>query len=197
MPHSHDSSPNDCLDQAIEEILSNKSSAAYSVITAIERMIRQFNLNTEAHVLLFEAYLRGKDALDDSKEIQVPKAWLKGTAYNLAREKFRKQRKLHDYAPELMDVLFAEHSNSPLDEAILREEIAAVLQAMTRLKTEKPDVFELIHLRVVEGLAWREIKGWYEQAHPGKAITEDNLRQRYCRGRRYLRSIFHEVMPVE
>ncbi len=196
MPHPHDSPPKDCLDQAIEEILSNESPAAYSVITAIARTIRQFNLNLEVHALLFDAYLRGKETLKH-QEIRVPKAWLKGTAYNLAREEFRRRRRLHDYAPELIDAVFADHGDGPLEGAILQAETAAVLQAMTRLKTEKPDIFELIHLRVVERLAWQDIQIAYEQAHPGESVTEDALRKRYSRGRKYLRSIFHEVMPVD
>lgn len=205
MPHSHDfrgdreSLPRfvdkeDCFDQAIEEILGKQNPSAYSVLTAVERIVRQFKLDIEAHGLLFDAYLRGKKALQQGKEIRNPQAWLKGTAYNLAREKFRKGKKTHAYSPDIIDALFHDESDSPMDVAILEEEIMAIYAAVGRLRQEKPEIFELIHQRVVEGLSWQEIKTIYEKEHEGETITEVTLRQRFSRGRKYLRSIFHEVV---
>jgi DNA-directed RNA polymerase specialized sigma24 family protein len=183
----------DCFDQALEEILGKNNPAAYSVFTAMERMVRQFKLDIEAYGLLFDAYLCGKKALQQGKDIRNPTAWLKGTAYNLAREKYRKRKRIHTYAPELIDVLFSEEINSPLENAILEEEIVTVFQAIDRLRQEKPDVFKLMHQRVVENLSWQEIKAYYDRENAGEDITEVTLRQRYSRGRKYLRSIFHEV----
>jgi len=208
MPHSHNSKGDrdpfpsfvekqDCFDQAIEEILGKNNPAAYSVITAIERIVRQFKLDIEAHSLLFDAYLCGKKALQQGKEIRNPQAWLKGTAYNLAREKFRKKKKTHAYSPDLIDVLFPDEANSPLDSAIIEEEILAVFQAVCQLREEKPEIFVLIHQRVVEGLSWQEIKMIHERENEGEGITEATLRQRFSRGRKYLRSIFHEVVLAQ
>jgi DNA-directed RNA polymerase specialized sigma24 family protein len=208
MPHSHNSrgdreslpsfvDQEDCFDQAIEEILGKQNPAAYSVFTAIERMVRQFKLDIEAHGLLFDAYLRGKKALQQGKEIRNPQAWLKGTAYNLAREKFRKRKKTHAYSPDLIDALFSDERDSPMDVAILEEEIMAIYEAVGRLRQERPETFRLIHQRVVEGLSWQEIKAIYEREHEGEVITEVSLRQRFSRGRKYLRSIFHEVVMAQ
>lgn len=193
-PSSNFARPQDCFDQAIAEILSKDSSSAYSIISAIERTIRQFKLNTEAHGLLFDAYLCGKKALSQGKEIRNPMAWLKGTAYNLAREQSRKGRKTHAFAPDLIDMIFPDEGDNPLDYAILEEEIAAVIQAVAQLRAEKPETFLLIHQRVVEGLSWQEIVGLHNQDHLAAEVTEEALRQRFSRGRKYLRSIFHEVM---
>ena len=150
--------PQDCFDQALEEILGPDNPTAYSVFTAMERMVRQFNLDVEAHGLLFDAYLCGKKALQQGKVIRNPKAWLKGAAFNLAREKHRKRRKTCAYAPNLMDAMFADEGDSPMDYAILDEELRAVVRAVCRLQIEHPDVFHLIHQKVVEGLSWREIQ---------------------------------------
>ena len=84
--------PQDCFDQALEAILSPDNPAAYYVFTAMERIVRQFKLEIEAHGLLFDAYLCGKKALQQGKVIHYPQAWLKGTAFNLAREKYRKRK---------------------------------------------------------------------------------------------------------
>lgn len=208
MPHSNDfrgdqeSFPNfpekeDCFDQAIEEILGKQNPSAYSVFTAIERMVRQFKLDTEAHGLLFEAYLRGKKALQQGKEIRKPQAWLKGVAYNIAREKYRKGKKTHTYSPDIIDAVFHDESDSPMDVVILEEEIMAVFEAVCRLRQENPATFALIHQRIVEGLSWQEIKANYERENEGEVITEVTLRKRFSRGRKYLRSIFHEVVLAQ
>lgn len=186
----------DCFDRAIEAILGKNNPAAYSVFTAIERTVRQFKLDVEAHGLLFDAYLCGKKALQQGKEIRNPQAWLKGTAFNLAREKYRKRKKSHAYAPELMDSLFAYEGDGPVDRAILQEEILAAFQAARRLQKESPKTYWLIHQRVVEGRSWKEIRTCYAQKNGGEEISEETLRQRFSRGRKYLRSIFHEVMTV-
>lgn len=185
----------DCFDEVIAQVLGKDHSSAYSMITAMERIIQQYKLvDMEAHGLLFEAYLRGKQALKQGKTIHHPQAWLKGTARNLAREKSRKARKTVAYPPELMDVLFpADEGNGMIDNAILEEEIQAVFEATQKLQQEHPEIFHLIHLRVVEGLSWQHIKQIYGQDKPGEDITEAALRKRFSRGRKYLRSIFHEV----
>ncbi|MEM1292562.1 MAG: RNA polymerase sigma factor [Cyanobacteria bacterium P01_H01_bin.162] len=189
--------PQDCFDEALEEILGPDNPTAYSVFTAMERIVRQFKLDTEAHGLLFDAYLRGKKALQQGKTIHNPKAWLKGTAFNLAREKYRKRQKICTYAPDLMDALFADEGDSPMDYAILDEELRAVVRAVCHLQIEHPDVFQLIHQKVVEGLSWREIQERYVQESGRDDISEAALRQRFSRGRRYLRKIFHEVMTAQ
>lgn len=183
----------DCFDQALEEILGRQNPAAYSVFTAMERIVRQFKLDIEAYGLLFDAYLCGKKALQQGKIIHNPTAWLKGTAYNLAREKYRKRKRTHAYAPELMDVLFSEEMDSPMDSAILEEEIVAVIHAVNKLREERPEDFMLIHQRIVEGLSWKEIQALYVTDENGSSVTEVALRQRFSRGRKSLRSIFHQV----
>ncbi|MEL6384720.1 MAG: sigma-70 family RNA polymerase sigma factor [Cyanobacteria bacterium J06626_18] len=186
----------DVLDQAIEEILGKENPAAYSIFTAVERIVRQFKLDVEAHGLLFDAYLRGKKALQQGKEIQNPQAWLRGSAYNIAREKSRKQKRVRSYSPEVIDVLFSDEGNLPLERAILEEEMLAAIKAMRTLQKEKPDTFNLIHQRVVEEKSWQEIQSNYANTNQGKTISESALRQRYSRGRKHLRSIFHRVTTV-
>ncbi|MGF1524986.1 MAG: RNA polymerase sigma factor [Leptolyngbyaceae cyanobacterium] len=186
----------DILDQAIEEILGKENPAAYSIFTAIERIVRQFKLDIEACGLLFEAYLCGKKTLQQGKKIRNPQAWLRGSAYNIAREKSRKLRRVRAYSPEIMEVLFSEEGNTPMEKAILEEEMLAAVKAVQTLREEKPEIFDLIHQRVIEEKSWQEIQFTYANANPGKTISEATLRQRYSRGRKYLRSIFHRVTTV-
>ena len=187
----------DILDQAIEEILGKENPAAYSVFTAAERIIRQFSLDMEAHGLLFEAYLCGKKALQQGKKIRNPHAWLKGTAYNIAREKSRKRKRTYSYAPDILDVILPDERDSPLDKAILEEEIATVLKAMAILQEEKPEIFSLIYQRLIEEKSWQEIQSAYADNPGGETLSETTLRQRYSRGRKYLRSLFHREQLLD
>lgn len=187
----------DPLDQAIEEILGKENPAAYSVFTAAERMVRQFKLDMEAYGLLFEAYLCGKKALQQGKEIRNPHAWLRGAAYNVAREKSRKRRRVHSYSPDIIDVIFPDEGDGPLDIAILEEEIATVIKAMRALREEKPEIFDLIHQRLIEERSWQEIQAIHAENHGGEVISETTLRQRYSRGRKYLRSLFHREQHLD
>ena len=169
----------DILDQAIEEILSKENPAAYSILTAIERIVRQFNLDMEAHGLLFDAYLCGKKALQQGKEIRNPQAWLRGSAYNLAREKSRKLRRLRNYAPDILDVLFSDERNTPMERAILEEEMLFAFKAMQTLREEKPEIFDLIYQRVVEEKSWQEIQSAYVGTNKGEVVSEETLRREH------------------
>jgi DNA-directed RNA polymerase specialized sigma24 family protein len=81
----------DVLDLAIEEVLGNRNPYAYSVLSAIKRSLRQFRLSSriEAYEILHEAYLRGKSLIRSGQTIRNPHAWLKATAFNIVREKYR------------------------------------------------------------------------------------------------------------
>lgn len=184
----------DSLDRAIEEILGHKNPGAYSIFTAIERFIRQFKLSpdVEAHGLLSEAYLCGKKAIAAGQPIHNPHAWLKGTAYNLAREKARKQRP-YAIAPEIVAAIEPDRGVSPEVQAMLNEQMDALYHALRTLWKEDREVVELLYQRCVEGKSWREISSSYAQPAIAAKVSEVTLRQRLSRGRKRLRSIFHRV----
>ena len=99
--------PEDVIDMAIKDILTSGNPHSFSVITSIQRTLRQFHISSavEAYEILAEAYLRGKAALQRGKEIRNPHAWLRGASLKIIRELHRKLSLQHCVDPEVLDFL--------------------------------------------------------------------------------------------
>jgi DNA-directed RNA polymerase specialized sigma24 family protein len=190
---SHFCNEHKILDAAIEDILIGRTPAAYSVITGIRRQILQFRLEgVEAYGILFEAYLRGKKAINQGKKLKNPRAWIRGTARFIIREKSRKQRYNVAFDPSTMDALVMDNHLIPIDRAILEEQVTLLYKALYILRERHLDIYRLLHLRLIDNMSWKEIQRWHVKVKR-EQIAEATLRQRYSRGRRLLRRIFHEV----
>ncbi|MEM6354035.1 MAG: hypothetical protein AAF766_25100, partial [Cyanobacteria bacterium P01_D01_bin.14] len=72
----------------------------------------------------------------------------------------------------------------------------ATFQAARRLQEEKPEIYWLIYQRVVEEQSWEEIQAHYAEENEGEEISEEALRQRFSRARKYLRSIFKQLITT-
>lgn len=189
----------DIFDQALEEILDKDSAIAYSIVTAVKRMINRFHLTgVEPHELLIRAYLRGKDALKAGKQIHNAHAWLRSTVYNIVREDSKRRRKTCAHDPSWIENTCGDTREDPQTLAI-EEEIAAqyvaLYQSLQRLKLEEPQVFFLIEERHVGSKSWQEIELSYATASGEVGVSQAALRQRYSRGLKRLRKFFHEVYP--
>jgi len=186
--------PQDVLDHALDEILGKGNPYSYSVLTALERSLRQHRLSPliEAYEILNEAYLRGKKQLQAGLTIYNPHAWLKYTGFNVIRERRRKQR-ARATDPGIVAALVSDQRPTPVQNSILEAEIEALHQAMEQLRDEEPEAAELLYLRTVEGWSWRQIRQWL-LTQGREAPHEATLRQRGSRAKKRLRSIFHQVM---
>ena len=100
-PHRSASSPEDALDAAVIEILRKDNPHTYSTISFIQKSLMQFNLacQFEAHEILNEAYVRGREFIRSGGIIRNAYSWLKSTSLNIIREISRKQRR--DYIWEV------------------------------------------------------------------------------------------------
>ena len=94
-PPRYASSPQEALDSAVVEVLRKDNPHAYSTISFIHRSLMQFNLasQSEAHEILNDAYLRGREFIRSGGIIRNPHSWLKSTSLNIIREKSRKQKR--------------------------------------------------------------------------------------------------------
>lgn len=184
----------DVLDLAIEEILGRDNPYSYSMLTAIERFLRQFRLSSrvEAYEVLAEAYLRGKKLMQTGQVIENPHAWLRSTSFNIVRERSRKL-KHQPIDPHLVASLVSDAQENPISLQILREDIDALRLALQRLKAEEPEGAELLYLRTVEEWSWQQIREWLIQQNR-EAPNEVTLRQRASRAKKRLRRIFHTVI---
>ncbi|MGQ4647027.1 hypothetical protein [Lyngbya aestuarii] len=193
------SPPEDALDTAIGEVLGSNNPHSYSTITFIERRLIQFKLSSrlEAHEILNEAYLRGKEFIGSGGTITNPHSWLKGTCLNIIREKNRQQYREQLTAPELVELLpalkaTAEGTLNPLvTQQNLEDSLKILLSALQILSSSNPEGAKLLRLQS-EGLSWKEIHQYILQ-QKGKAPSESALRQKGCRAKKNLRKIYHAM----
>jgi RNA polymerase sigma-70 factor, ECF subfamily len=81
--------------------------------------------------------------------------WLGATARNVARKSWARRDSQMQLDPELAESMFAA-LDSPADEALFREQVAAVRDCVGRLPD---DLSLLVRLRYVEGLSTRGVSG--------------------------------------
>lgn len=187
--------PEDVLDFALEEILGRGNPYSYSVLTTIERMLRQFRLSTrvDACDVLIEAYLRGKKQTQAGVRIENPHAWLKGTCFHIIRERKRKLKD-HPTDPQILDCLVeSSMEDCDVDRQAIADDIDSLHKAMKQLRREEPEGANLLYLRLAEGLSWREIRDRLVDEQGETTPSEVTLRQRASRAKKVLRQIFHSV----
>jgi DNA-directed RNA polymerase specialized sigma24 family protein len=187
------SSLEDDLDQAMLEVLGKDNPHAYSTLSFIQRSLWQFHLATlfEAHEILNEAYIRGKEFLRSGGMIHRPHAWLKSTSFNIIREHSRKQKKEQSLDPELVELI---PCLKGLEEStITQEDISyrwkSLLTSLQLLSAKNPEGAQLLRLKA-KGLSWKEIQQQLVQQQ-GDAPSESTLRQKASRAKKALRQIYH------
>ena len=187
------SSPEDALDAATIEVLAKSNPQAYSTISFIQRSLMQFNLDSqfEAHEILNEAYVRGRDFIESGGIIRSPHSWLKSTFLNIIREKSRKQKREPLIAPEVIELIpsFIAIEDSVVSHEEIDKNWKALLSSLDVLGCTDPEGVKLLRLKA-EGLSWKEIQQKLVQEN-GEAISESTLRQKACRAKKILRKIYY------
>jgi DNA-directed RNA polymerase specialized sigma24 family protein len=187
------SSPEGALDAAALEVLEKDNPHAYTTISFIHRSLMQFNLTTkfEAHDILNEAYVRGREFIRSGGIIRHPHAWLKSTSLNIIREISRKQKKEQLIDPELVELI---PSLKVIEDSIITHDDIdknwkALLSSLKALNSTDPKGARLLRLQA-RGLSWKEI---HEQLvkEDGEAPCESTLRQQASRAKKTLRKIYH------
>ncbi|MFE4107464.1 RNA polymerase sigma factor [Almyronema epifaneia] len=181
------------LDIAVKEILEPENPYAYSTLTAIERYLRQFHLEkfTEPAEILALAYLRGREALRNGKQINNPHAWLKGTAVNIIREQQRSSQRFRVMDADCLDLIAsAAAERAAFELSDLSGQLSALWRALATLAEDDPAAAELLHLRFIEQLSWAAIRS-YLDAQNGDRPSDTALRQRICRAKKRLRRLYH------
>lgn len=187
------SSPEDALDAATIEILAKNNPHAYSTISFIHRSLMQFNLASQfdAHEILNEAYVRGREFIESGGIIRNPHSWLKSTSLNIIREKSRKQKREPLIDPEVVELIPSFRAIE--DSVVSHEEIdhnwKALMSSLDVLGGTDPEGVKLLRLKA-EGLSWKEIQQHLAK-ETGEATSESTLRQKACRAKKTLRKIYH------
>ncbi|MBD1848278.1 sigma-70 family RNA polymerase sigma factor [Cyanobacteria bacterium FACHB-63] len=181
------------LDEVMNQILDRDSPHAYSMIPTVKRYIQRFGLDSrvEPADILTEAYLRGLRTTQQGTPIHQPRAWIKATAYNIVRERFRKERRELPTDPQSATLAALSGRENFCEERCDRN-LTILLQAFEMLRANNPGGAELMDWRVLEELSWSAIRKRLLE-RDGEAPSEDTLRQRATRTKRDLRRLFHEL----
>ncbi|MDJ0708434.1 MAG: sigma-70 family RNA polymerase sigma factor [Leptolyngbyaceae cyanobacterium MO_188.B28] len=184
----------DVLDKAIKEILNPENPDPYSTIPYITRTLRQFHLSSriEAGDILFEAYMRGKTRLRKGTIIRDARAWLRVTAFNIIREKYRKLKLQPPTDPDLLDFISKASEQGWISQTFINSRIDTLWEALDIMKKIQPENAELLHLKYIDGLSWREVRDLLA-ANGNTLVNEETLRKRASRAIKQLRQIFHQV----
>lgn len=183
----------EALNEAMGQILDKDNPHAYSTIAKVGHHLWQFGLFSyiEPAEILTEAYLRALRAIDQGTQIQNYRGWIRGTAFNIVRERFRQAGNEFSTDPQagcfdrLSEPDYCCEDQCDRNFTILRE-------AFEKLRVTEPDVAELMNWRIVEELSWTDIEQRLLK-RDGKSPSIEALRQRATRAKRKLRRLFHEL----
>lgn len=192
-PPRYASSPEEALNAAVTEVLGKDNPHAYSTISFIHGRLIQFNLASqfEAHEILNEAYVRGRESIQKGEIIRNPHSWLKGVCFNIIREKSRNQRRELLIDPELVELFpcLRAREDSVVSQKDIHNNCQALLDSLDVLGRTDPETARLLRLRA-EGLSWKEIQQQLVKEN-GEAPSESTLRQKASRAKKTLRKIYH------
>ncbi|MGB3616176.1 MAG: hypothetical protein WBA10_20450 [Elainellaceae cyanobacterium] len=199
MSNSSDDSPSEQLQATIREILSTSSAHPYSFISMVKRFILQYDLDrfTHPHEIINIAYERAIAAEKKQVTIVNYKAWLRSTCLNIVRETSRQHRKELSMNPQshAFDSLISAENTAETEEDVAQltreQRIHLLLKALEQLIEMRPDIGQLMRLRLLNEYDWADIQQIL--AEDGETCKTATLRKRASRGKRLLRRIYHQL----
>lgn len=183
----------EALNEAMGQILDKNNPHAYSTIAKVGHHLWQFGLFSyiEPAEILTEAYLRALKAIDQGIQIQNYRGWIRGTAFNIVRERFRQAG--NEFSTDPQAGCFDRLSEPEPDCDVQHDRNFAILrEAFEKLRATEPDVAELVDWRIIGNLSWADIDQRLRE-RDGESPSVEALRQRATRAKRKLRLLFHEL----
>ncbi len=161
----------------------------------IKRSLRQFKLDGQLQEsdILLEAYLRIRQKIESGESIQNMPAYLNRFAFNIIREKSKKQKKSEDLHIRLINNGHGHPDTTSGTDNTDSYKMNILIKALEKLK---PEDFELIQLRIVKGLSWNEISEYLNSSkhnENNKYISASGLRKRGERALKRLREAYFSV----
>lgn len=184
---------------SIKLLLDPSEPQTFIILATIKRHLLQFKIDDDYEPLdIFqEAYIRGFNKLIKGDEIPCLPAWMKLTALNIVREKFREKQKLNNIkemyksGTELI-VNCNNNVNSTTDANVEILELA--IQSLS-----KKD-YKILKLHIIDGLSWRKIAEYLVSI--GEELVVDDititrLRKRGQRALERLRQNYHGIIQTD
>lgn len=179
------------FDQEIQALSDPENPDAHTILPFIRRSLKQFHLDDRFDVydILNETYLRAVKLMTTGTEIRSPLAWVRKTAFNVIREISREQKRYLLIDPDQVESELVVEAiwEYLIPEDSLDANCETVMSALQALGLRDR---ELLNLRFVEGLTWREIGE--RLAVNGEPLQNDAaLRQQGHRALKRLRDRYH------
>lgn len=167
-----------------------------SIWISVRRKLQQFHLSNSysESFILSEAYDRGIKTIEDGKEIPLPLAWIRLTAYNYICELSREQKKTSQIENhnEISDL---GEENEEEEEGLLRRKKQSYKMIRQAFSSLPPIEQKIIQLKVIEGIPFKEIR--LRLKEQGLAdLKESAIRKRKQRALEYLRENCHLAMSA-
>ena len=167
----------------------NRDERTRTIFFFIKRSLRQFRLygQLQESDILLDAYLRVRKKIESEESIQNMPAYLSRVAFNIIREQSKRKKRSEDLRLRLINNSHGyPNRTSGVDETD-SDKISILLKSLGELKSED---LELIQLRIVEGLSWKEISEYLssnKDKEHSKKLSQNVLRKRGERALKRLR----------
>ncbi|MBD2343636.1 sigma-70 family RNA polymerase sigma factor [Anabaena subtropica] len=179
----------EAFDREFQLLLNSESSSAHSLLAFINRSLAQFNLSNYDSLteVINEAYIRGVRLLSAGEKIEHPLAWIRVTAYDIIRKQSREFIKFSPIEESHVMRIDQEFNNN-----ISTNDNESFKKLHIALGELNPDEREILILRNVKNLSWKEIQLYL--LSKGKEVkNEAILRKRGNRALERLRSIYNSM----
>ena len=181
------------LNELVKDAISEEwDESTRKIFFFIKRSLRQFKLygQLQESDILTQAYIRVRQKIESGELIQNMPAYLNRVAFNIVREESRKQKKSEDLPIRLNNNGHGNLDTTPGLDDTNSYQITTLIQALKELKSED---LEIIQLRIVKGLSWKEVSINLSSNQCSK-ISESTLRQK---GKRALQRLRNAYLAVE
>ncbi len=187
------------LTKLVNDTLSEeRNESSRKIFYFIRRSLRQFKLNGQRQEsdILLEAYTRVRKKIESGESIENMPAYLNRVAFNIIREKSRKQKKAEDLHIRLINNGYGHPDTTSGTEDTDSYKINILIKALEEIK---PEDLEIIELRIVKGLSWKEISEHltsYKNEEYSNNLSVSALRKRGERALKRLRKAYFFVEKI-
>ncbi|GJD22651.1 hypothetical protein RIVM261_076070 [Rivularia sp. IAM M-261] len=184
---------------SIQLLLDPSEPQSLIILATIKRHLLQFKIDDyyEPLDIFQEAYIRGFKKVIMGDEIPCLPAWIKLTALNIVREKFREKQKMNNlkemYKSESELILtYNNNVNSTID--------ANVELLESAIKSLSKEDYNILKLHIIDGLSWRKIAEYLVSIKEELEVNElivTRLRKRGQRALERLRQNYHGIIQTD
>lgn len=181
------------LTALIEDSLSEKQNDdSRKIFFFAKRTLRQFKLDGQLQEsdIVIQAYLRVREKIKSGESIKNMPAYFNRVCYNIVREHSKKQKKTENLCNRLVNNGFGVSETNRQIDSLNYSNNKILFESLAQLNNEDR---EIIELRIVQELSWKEISD-HISLYRNKKLNTSTLRKR---GERILKRLREAYISVE